>query len=166
LDAQGHAIPSATLTRKIVGSLAGLIERAQNAAFSAAVGIRDLLRDTALLDSRLSIDNAVTTLRTECDATINQFGAARVLRGYSGDILQDARIAHCACSIKLHCKASSERTVTTGHRDRYRDEVSQHDASERVFERLDERMRERAPKLDLLQFYAAIRVSVSTVRMQ
>jgi type VI secretion system protein ImpK len=139
---------------------AELIERAPSAALSPAFGIRDLLRDTALLVSRLRIDNAVTTyatLRTECDAMIDQFGSALVGRGYSGDILQDARIAHCALLDETALQslfgtdrdnwASQPLQVTKFH---------QHDAGERVFERLDQRMRERTPNLDLLQFYAAI----------
>jgi type VI secretion system protein ImpK len=141
-------------------SQAGLIEGAAGVAPSPGGGIRDLLRDTALFVSKLDANDFATgyeTIRVECNAMIDKFGAALVRRGYMGDVLDDATLAQCALLDEIALKgligadrdmwASQPLQVT---------KFNQHDAGERVFDRLDVRLRERVPRVDLLQCYATI----------
>jgi type VI secretion system protein ImpK len=78
-------------------------------------------------------------------------------RGYSADVSHDAVMAQCAL-----LDETALRYLSTDIRAGWElaplqvGRFNLHDAGERVFERLEARMREAAPHVDLLECYAAI----------
>lgn len=129
-------------------------------ARTSARGIRDLLRDTALLVTTLAgsrkVDDPVG-FRSRCEQIIDQFSGALGRRGYPDDVRHDAVMAQCALLdetalryLPPDVRADWELAPLQVGR------FSLHDAGERVFERLEARMREAAPHIDLLECYAAI----------
>jgi type VI secretion system protein ImpK len=123
-------------------------------------GMRDLLRDTALLVATLSTGgtaDAFDTLRRRCVQLTAQFDAALAQRGHAADVRADALVAQCALLDEtalrhLDMDSKSRWLAQPLQVDRF----SQHDAGERVFERLEARMREASPHVDLLECYGAI----------
>lgn len=123
-------------------------------------GIRDLLRDTALLVTTLSQGGkteSVTMLRQHCQQLMGQFSAALEQRGVAADVRDDALYAQCGLLDEAVLRAlpmddKSQWDAQPLQVERF----GKHDAGERVFERLTERMREAAPNADLLECYAAI----------
>lgn len=123
-------------------------------------GIRDLLRDTALLVTTLETGGAVKDLdglRNRCRQLIQHFSEALERRGYPDDVRREARIAQCGLldeaalrSLPTDMRASWELTPLQV------EQFNLHDAGETVFDRLDARMRESLPPVDLLECYSAI----------
>ncbi|SAK58692.1 type VI secretion system protein ImpK [Caballeronia fortuita] len=137
-----------------------LVEAAPGVPPSPMSGIRDLLRDTALLVATLSTGGApekFDVLRPRCAALVAEFGAALDRRGYPADVREDARKAQCALldEAALHHLSDKEKSSWSAQPLQV-ENFQQHDAGERVFERLEFRMRERAPQVDLLECYAAL----------
>jgi type VI secretion system protein ImpK len=130
-----------------------------NGAVSGA-GIRDLLRDTALLVTTLApgshVDD-VAGLRDHCKQLIEHFSNALECSGYPDDVRDDALIAQCGL-----LDETALRHLPTESRAGWEAEPLQverfnmHDAGERVFDRLEARMRETSPQVDLLDCYSAI----------
>lgn len=123
-------------------------------------GIRDLLRDTALLVTTLSQggkSEAVTVLRQRCQQLMAQFSAALDQRGVAGDVRDDALYAQCGLLDEAVLRAlPMDDKPQWDAQPLQVERFGKHDAGERVFERLTERMREAAPNADLLECYAAI----------
>ncbi|CAG4895259.1 DotU family type IV/VI secretion system protein [Paraburkholderia gardini] len=123
-------------------------------------GIRDLLRDTALLVTTLSQGGkpeSVTELRQRCQQLMAQFSAALEQRGVAADVRDDALYAQCGLLDETVLRAlplddRSQWDAQPLQVERF----GKHDAGERVFERLTERMREAVPNADLLECYAAV----------
>lgn len=137
-----------------------LVEETTSLAPSTVTGIRDLLRDTALFVSSLSTGGTAghfPALRASCMSMVAEFSAALDHRGYTEDVRDDAVKAQCA----LLDETAMQR-LPADDRPRWAaqplqvEKFRQHDAGERVFERLEFRMRERSPQIDLLECYAAI----------
>lgn len=122
--------------------------------------IRSLLRDTALLATTLATSGAtrdVATLRAHCLALIDQFGQALKQHGHAEDVIRDIQLAQCALldEIALRRLPANDR-ATWEVKPLQVERFSLHDAGERVFDRLEARMRQSAPNVDLLEGYAAI----------
>ncbi|RQU28717.1 DotU family type IV/VI secretion system protein [Burkholderia cenocepacia] len=122
--------------------------------------MRALLRDTALLVSHLSnggrVDNP-ESLRLQCMQLVAQFAAALDAQGVAADVRDDAAIALCGLideaalrHLPAADKANWEQTPLQV------DRFSIHDAGTRIYERIEYRMRESAPNVDLLECYAAV----------
>jgi type VI secretion system protein ImpK len=127
---------------------------------SSGEGMRDLLRDTALLVTTLASGGQVqdaTGFRDRCRQLIEHFSNALERRGYPDDVRQEALVAQCGL-----LDETALRYLPTGSRAGWESKPLQverfnlHDAGERVFDRLEARMREAAPKLDVLECYSAI----------
>jgi type VI secretion system protein ImpK len=123
-------------------------------------GIRDLLRDTALLVTTLSAGGHVQDaagFRDRCRKLIEHFSNALEQRGYPDDVRQEALIAQCGLldeTALRHLPAESRAGWELKPLQVERFNV--HDAGERVFDRLDARMREASPRVELLECYSAI----------
>jgi len=126
----------------------------------AGTGIRDLLRDTAVLVTTLSPggkDVSVTALRQRCHQLMSEFSAALEHRGVTADVREDALYAQCGLldEAVLRALPMDDKPQWDAHPLQV-EHNGRHDAGERVFERLTLRMRETLPNVDLLEGYAAI----------
>jgi type VI secretion system protein ImpK len=123
-------------------------------------GIRDLLRDTALLVTTLARGGLVqdpAELRQRCKQLIEHFANALEQRGFPDDVREEALIAQCGLLdetalryLPTECRSGWELKPLQVER------FNMHDAGERLFERLEQRMREPSPQVHLLECYSAI----------
>jgi len=138
----------------------GLVEAGPGVAPATVSGIRDLLRDTALFVANLSTGGTVenfNALRTRCASMVADLSAALERRGYPEDVRDDAVKAQCALLDETALQhLSHEDKPLWSAQPLQVEKFKQHDGGERVFERLEFRMRERSPQVDLLECYAAI----------
>lgn len=123
-------------------------------------GIRDLLSNTALLVTTLAPGGRTRDadeLREHCGQLINQFSTALQQRGYPDDVRNEALIAQCGLldEVALRHLPLDVRSEWAG-KPLQVERFDLHDAGERVFDRLEERMRETPPQTDLLECYSAI----------
>jgi type VI secretion system protein ImpK len=130
------------------------------AAPAATIGIRALLRDTALAVAALSTGGLVEDyerFRDRCRQLVTGFNEALREHAYPNDVREDAIAAQCAL-----IDEAALRHLDDGKKAQWINEPLQveqlkyHNAGEYVFERIDMRMREPRPNLDLLECYAAI----------
>jgi type VI secretion system protein ImpK len=126
----------------------------------ASSGIRDLLRDTALLVSMLTQGGKtepVEQLRQRCVQLMAAFAAALEQRGFATDIREDALYAQCGLldEAVLRCSSIDDRSSWEAHPLQV-ERFGKLDAGDHVFDRLAERMREAPPNVDLLECYAAV----------
>ncbi|WP_321789939.1 DotU family type IV/VI secretion system protein [Burkholderia pyrrocinia] len=123
-------------------------------------GIRDLLSNTALLVTTLATGGTTRdagALREHCRQLIDHFSSALTQRGYPDDVRNEALVAQCGLldeAALRHLPADSrsgwaEKPLQV-------ERLNLHDAGERVFDRLEARMRETPPQTDLLECYSAI----------
>ncbi|WP_233853262.1 DotU family type IV/VI secretion system protein [Paraburkholderia sp. HD33-4] len=139
---------------------AALLDSAPSANRASRGGIRDLLRDTALLVTTLApgghADHA-TDFRNRCGQLIANFSSALERRGYPDDVRREALIAQCGLLDEIALRHLPAESRAGWELKPLQVELfNLHDAGERVFERLEIRMREAAPHVDLLECYAAI----------
>ncbi|KML19696.1 MULTISPECIES: DotU family type IV/VI secretion system protein [Burkholderia] len=130
------------------------------ASRSASEGMRDLLRDTALLVTTLAPGGQTqdpAALRARCNELVEQFSSALERRGYADDVRRKAVIAQCGLLdesalryLPTDIRAAWERKPLQVER------FNLHEAGERVFEQLDAHLREPSPPVDLLECYSAI----------
>ncbi|MEK6421130.1 MAG: DotU/TssL family secretion system protein [Burkholderia gladioli] len=122
--------------------------------------IRDLLRDTALLVTSLASGGQTQdphALRARCKQLVAQFASDLTQRGFPDDVRGEALIAQCGL-----LDETALRYLPDAFRSGWESmplQVEQfhlHDAGERVFERLDARLREASPPVALLECYSAI----------
>jgi type VI secretion system protein ImpK len=137
-----------------------LMDRRPAAPGATATGIRDLLRDTALLVSMLTQGGngaPVKDLRQQCVQLMAAFSAALEQRGFAADVREDAQYAQCGLldETVLRCPSIEERSSWEAHPLQV-ERFGKLDAGDHVFDRLAERMREAPPNVDLLECYAAI----------
>lgn len=128
--------------------------------WTARAGIRDLLRDTALLVSMLAqggTSEPVEQLRQRCVQLMATFAAALEQRGFAADVREDAQYAQCGLldEAVLRCPLIEDRSSWEA-RPLQVERFGKLDAGDHVFDRLTERMREASPNVDLLECYAAI----------
>ncbi|MFL9926167.1 DotU family type IV/VI secretion system protein [Herbaspirillum lusitanum] len=122
--------------------------------------IRALLRDTALQVSLLAQDAkpaSVSELRLRCLKLVEAFDKALQERRFSPDVIGDALYAQCGLldETVLRYLSESEKSewdATPLQVERF----NNHDAGERIYERIAFRMRELPPQLDLLECYSTI----------
>ncbi|WP_185642721.1 DotU family type IV/VI secretion system protein [Burkholderia sp. Bp9140] len=137
-----------------------LLARNPSSGPTAQPSIRALLRDTALLVTHLSNGGLVDNhegLRQQCAKLVAQFATALDARGVAADVRDDAVIAQCGL-----IDEAALRYLTASDKAQWEQKPLQverlgtHDAGTRVYERLEYRMREPAPNVELLECYAAV----------
>ncbi|RBB33084.1 DotU family type IV/VI secretion system protein [Burkholderia reimsis] len=137
-----------------------LMDSQPGTARVAGEGIRDLLRDTALLVTTLGSGGHAPDaagFRDRCRQLIERFSNALEQRGYPDEVRQEALIAQCGLldeTALRHLPADSRAGWEL--KPLQVERFNLHDAGERVFDLLDARMRETSPRIDLLECYAAI----------
>lgn len=126
----------------------------------ADAGIRDLLRDTALLVTTLASGGHTQdalALRAQCKRLVEQFAHALEQRGFPEDVRREALIAQCGLLDEMALRhLPDESRSGWEHTPLQVEQFNLHDAGERVFERLDARLREPSPPIALLECYSAI----------
>jgi type VI secretion system protein ImpK len=139
---------------------APLMDGEPSGSQAPGAGIRDLLRDTALQVTTLSQGGnaeAVSTLRARCQQLMAAFSASLEQRGVASDVREDALYAQCGLldeAVLRHLPVKDKPEWDA--RPLQVERNGRHDAGDRVFERLAERMREVSPNVDLLECYSAI----------
>ncbi|MEK6355343.1 MAG: DotU/TssL family secretion system protein [Burkholderia cenocepacia] len=123
-------------------------------------GMRDLLRDTALLVTTLApggqTQDAVA-LRARCKQLVEQFASALQHREFPDDVRNDALVAQCGLLDEAALRHLPGESRSAWEREPLQvEQFNLHEAGELVFERLDTRMREPAPPVALLECYSAI----------
>jgi len=130
------------------------------AARAAGGGIRDLLRDTALLVTSIAPGGEALNadeLRDRCRRLIERFSEALSRRSYPDDVCREALIAQCGLLDETALRyLPAEMRAGWALKPLQVEKFSLHDAGETVFERLEARMREGSPSVDLLECYSAI----------
>ncbi|MET3449123.1 type VI secretion system protein ImpK [Ralstonia sp. 1138] len=148
------------MTPTLVHTEPSLLPAAPVAASGAHGGMRSLLRDTALLATTLAASGTtqdVVALRRRCVELMDQFAQALERRGYPEDVRQDALIAQCGLLDEIALRRlSGENHANWEANPLQVERFNIHDAGERVFARLEQRMREAPPCVDLLECYSAI----------
>ncbi|WP_250454203.1 DotU family type IV/VI secretion system protein [Caballeronia sp. ATUFL_M2_KS44] len=123
-------------------------------------GMCDLLRDASLLVVMQRAGGEAEgyePFRKRCTLLIERFAAALDQRGYAEDVCREAVDALCALVDEV-----AIRFLGNSDKEAWLSEPLQvalfqkHNAGEFVFERLEARMRETSPQLDLLECYATI----------
>jgi type VI secretion system protein ImpK len=139
---------------------AALLEGFPGSGRAPQASIRELLRDTALVVATLSasgLSEDVAMLRKRCRQLIEQFAAALEQHGHDREVRDDALVAQCALLDETALRhLSAENRSQWDSQPLQVERSGRHDAGERVFERLEQRMREPSPNVELLECYAAI----------
>ena len=123
-------------------------------------GIRDLLRDTALLVTSLSEGGTVpdaNAFRERCRQIITTFSDALTRRGYPADVRREAMVAQCGLLDETalgHLPADSRSSWELNPLQVERFQI--HDAGEQVIACIEARLRETPANVDLLECHAAI----------
>ncbi|WP_179402244.1 DotU family type IV/VI secretion system protein [Burkholderia guangdongensis] len=139
---------------------AALLQGATGAGRVSGDGIRDLLSNTALLVTTLAPGGQTRdagALRKHCRQLIDSFSLALERRGYPEDVRNEALVAQCGL-----LDETALRYLPTDSRSGWAlkplqvEQFNLHDAGERVFDRLEARMRETPPQVDLLECYSAV----------
>lgn len=128
--------------------------------FDREEGIRDLLRDTALLVTSVGSGGTVldaANFRDRCRDVIQNFADALARRGYPDDVRREAQLAQCglldeAALRYLSPESRSSWELAPLQVERFK----MYDAGERVIDRIEARLRETSPNVDLLECYSAI----------
>ncbi|MBF5014510.1 DotU family type IV/VI secretion system protein [Burkholderia pseudomultivorans] len=148
-----NALTSSRPERALPDSLTG-------ADSTPSHGMRDLLRDTALLVTTLGTGGTTKDadeLRNRCRQLIEHFSEALKRRGYPDDVRREALIAQCGLLDETVLRAlPAEMRAGWELKPLQVEQFNLHDAGESVFDRLEARMRETPPRVDLLECYAAI----------
>ncbi|HKT95962.1 MAG TPA: DotU family type IV/VI secretion system protein [Paraburkholderia sp.] len=123
-------------------------------------GIRDLLRDTALLVTSLTPGGQTpdaTGFRARCGQVFDQFSEALERRGYPEDVRHEALVAQCGLLDEVALRHLSEQSrAGWALKPLQVERFDIHDAGERVFDRIEARLREPSANADLLEYYGAI----------
>nr|WP_246355715.1 DotU family type IV/VI secretion system protein [Paraburkholderia humisilvae] len=136
------------------------VDQSTGATHPSSQHMRSLLRDTALLVTQLTTSGTTRSfddVRKESEQLIDAFSAALEHRGYPNDVREDALLAQCGLldeSALTHLPVDQRSKWDAQPLQVQR--TDRHDAGERVFERLEQRMREASPNAELLEYYAAI----------
>ncbi|AYZ65013.1 DotU family type IV/VI secretion system protein [Burkholderia multivorans] len=137
-----------------------LLQSAAGAGGPPVDGIRDLLRDTALLVTTLASGGQTpdpVALRGRCKQLVEQFASDLERRGFAGDVRNDALVAQCGLLDEAALRhLPSDSRSGWENKPLQVEQFNLHEAGERVFDSLDARMREPSPSVALLECYAAI----------
>jgi type VI secretion system protein ImpK len=137
-----------------------LVEPTAGANHARSQRIRGLLRDTALLVTQLATSQTprgFQALRDTCEQLIEQFSAELEREGYPDDVREEAIVAQCGLldeTALRHLSAADQSRWDAKPLQIAR--TGRHDAGERVFAHIEQRMREPSPNVDLLECYASI----------
>jgi type VI secretion system protein ImpK len=127
---------------------------------TASKGIRELLRDSALLVTTLSTGGKAEdyiSLRKRCEDLVQTFTNVLDERGFSRDVRDDAVVAQCALLDETALRhLDDDKKLKWITEPLQVEKLKHHNAGEYVFERLDARMREPSPDVGLLECYAAV----------
>ncbi|MCC8392447.1 DotU family type IV/VI secretion system protein [Paraburkholderia sp. MMS20-SJTR3] len=139
---------------------AALTGTAPAADHSIGEGIRDLLRDTALLVTSLAAGGTVqdaTAFRERCRQLITSFSEALARRGYPDDVRLEATVAQCGLLDETALRELEEQARSGWELKPLQVELFKlHDAGERVIDCIEARLREAPPNVDLLECYSVI----------
>jgi type VI secretion system protein ImpK len=123
-------------------------------------GIRDLLRDTALLVTTLSPGGRVqdaAEFRARCRQLIEHFSNGLERRGYPHDVRHEALVAQCGLLDEIALRfLPNDSRAGWELKPLQVERFNLHDAGERVIDCIEVRMRESSPQADLLECYASI----------
>lgn len=122
--------------------------------------MRALLRDTAVEVSLLSQDkgeHSAFELRKRCLQIVDDFNHALDTKRFPQDVREDAVYAQCGLldETALRCLPDDERSQWDAQPLQV-ERFGNHDAGDRVFERIAVRVREIPPNVALLECYAAV----------
>ena len=125
-----------------------------------ALSIRALLRDTALEVSLLARDpgdHSAFELRERCQQVVSDFDLALQTRQVPHDVREDAVYAQCGLldETALRYLADNERSEWDAQPLQV-ERFGNHDAGDRIYERIVARAREIPPNVALLECYATI----------
>ena len=127
---------------------------------AARSGMRESLRETALQVSLLALGGHVTPvrdLRERCMGIVTEFEQALDALQVPEDVRDD--VVHAQCALLDEVALSTLSPESRGYWEAHPLQVERfghYDAGERVFEQLNNRMRQAPPNIELLQCYAAI----------
>jgi type VI secretion system protein ImpK len=123
-------------------------------------GIRELLRETALLVTSLGAGGTVPEpekFRESCNRMISTFSDALTRQGYPADIRQEAMIAQCGLLDETALRhLPAESRASWEHTPLQVEWFKLHDAGEQVIKRIEARLREPSANVDLLECYLTI----------
>ncbi|QIE27799.1 Type VI secretion system protein DotU (plasmid) [Caballeronia sp. SBC1] len=122
--------------------------------------MRALLRDTALEVSLLSQDtteHSAFELRKRCLQVVDDFDRALQAKQFPHDVREDAVYAQCGLldETALRCLPEDERSKWDAQPLQV-ERFGNHDAGERIYERIAVRVREMPPNVALLECYASV----------
>ncbi|POR55058.1 type VI secretion system protein ImpK [Paraburkholderia eburnea] len=122
--------------------------------------MRDLVHNTALLVTSVASGGTVRNpeqLRKRCGQNISQFADALAQRDYPEDIRREALLAQCALLDEMALRyLPTEARNAWEQRPMQVERFSIHDAGRRVIDSIEAHVREAAPDVELLEYYAAI----------
>ncbi|AIY41477.1 putative membrane protein [Collimonas arenae] len=128
--------------------------------FNSPLPIRALLRDTALEVSLLAqkaTPNTITELRRDCLQLVTALDDALEQRKVAIDVKQDVIYAQCGLLDETVLRYLPETSRQEWDAEPLQVERFQnHDAGERIYERIQARMRETPPNVELLQCYSTV----------
>lgn len=137
-----------------------LMDRTPRGEPSGGGGIRDLLRDTALLVTSLADGGTVhdaVQFRDRCAQAIERFSTALTRRGYPPDVREEALVAQCGLLDETALRhLPPETRAEWAQKPLQVERFNLHDAGERVIDCLEEHLRRTSPDTDLLECYSAI----------
>jgi len=123
-------------------------------------GIRDLLRDTALLVTSLGEGGTVpdaNAFRERCRQIIATFSEVLTRRGYPADVRREALVAQCGLLDETALGFLPAESRSSWELKPLQVEwFTVHDAGEQVIDCIEARLRETPANADLLECYAAI----------
>ena len=122
--------------------------------------MRALLRDTALEVSLLSqnaAEHSASDLRERCLQVVSDFDRSLQTKRFPDDVRQDAVYAQCGLldETALRCLPEDERSKWDAQPLQV-ERFGNHDAGDRIYERIVARAREIPPNVALLECYATI----------
>lgn len=137
-----------------------LFEHSLGSNQSAVPKIHLLLRGTMLLVATLARDGRVhdpAKLRERCRQLVAHFANALQEHDYPQDVQIDAIIAQCALLDEVALRhLPTEAQAAWEARPLQMERFGLLDAGERVFARIEQRMHEASPPVDLLECYSAL----------
>lgn len=148
---------SLTLSRREPALLPG--DPAKEAHPSGA-GMRDLLRDAALYVTSLAPGGkpkSIGEMQKQCRELVRNFADALHCRRYPDDVCKDAEMALCGLLDEIALRYFKDETRSAWELHPLQVEhFGIHDAGERVFDLLEQRLREPITHVDLLECYSAV----------
>lgn len=133
---------------------------ASDIAASREAGMRDLLRDTALLVTSLASGGAVpdaTSFRQRCRQITGLLAEALERLGYPEDVRREALVAQCGVLDEMALRyLPAAARIDWEQRPMQVERFSIHDAGRRVIDCIETHLQKASPDVDLLECYAAI----------